>query len=379
MHIILIPDSFKGTFSSEQVIHYIREGFEHHFDDVTFDEVPIADGGEGTVDSIVSALRGEKHLALVRDSLGRLIEASFGMCGRTAIIEMAESSGITKISSKERMPLLTSTYGVGEMILEVLKHDTDEIIIGIGGSATNDGGTGMLQALGVRFFDESGEILEQGGQILKRIRRIDASGIPEELKKIPITVMCDVSNPLTGPKGATMIYGPQKGANDKTLLELEAGMVNYKKILLETVGIDVDLIDGAGAAGGLGAALVSFLGAKLKPGIEVILDLVSFDSMVSNADLVITGEGKIDAQSIYGKVPVGVAGRCLDFNVEVIALVGTEGDQSKVVYDHGINAIVSTIAGVISEEDLTLNAEKRIKESIENLCRLLKIGMKLNK
>lgn len=374
MQIIVIPDSFKGTFTSIEVIKHIREGFEKHFDSINFKEIPIADGGEGTVDAIVHALKGKKFSCEVHDPLKRRIKASYGICGNTAIIEMAESSGITKISMSERNPLLTSTYGVGELILKALEHDIEEIIVGIGGSATNDCGTGMLKALGVKFFDNFGEILDEGGQILKRITRIDCSSINPLVLKIPITVMCDVTNPLTGPQGATFIYGPQKGADTDMLTELEFGMLQFRSVLFNYNGIDVDEISGAGAAGGLGAAFVSVLKAKLKPGIEAILDLVEFDQIVEEADLVITGEGKLDEQTIYGKVPTGVSKRCIGKKAKVIALVGTEGINSKIVYNYGVDAIVSTVNRPLSPLELESNASERLDDAIDTLCRIIKIG-----
>lgn len=374
MQIIVIPDSFKGTFTSIEVIKHIREGFMKHFDAIEFIEIPIADGGEGTVDALVHALKGDRFSCEVHDPLKRRTNANYGICGKTAIIEMAEASGITKISMSERNPLLTSTYGVGELILKALEHDVEELIVGIGGSATNDGGTGMLMALGVKFFDELGEILDEGGQILNRITRMDCTSLNPLVLKTPITVMCDVTNPLTGPQGATFIYGPQKGADNKMLTLLETGMCQFKKVLLNYNGIDVDDISGAGAAGGLGAALVSVLGATLKPGIEAILDIVEFDRIVEEADLVITGEGKLDEQTIYGKVPTGVSKRCIGKKAKVIALVGTEGTNSKKVYDYGIDAIISTINQPLSPLEIETNASKRLDDTIDSLCRILKIG-----
>lgn len=378
MQIIVIPDSFKGTFTSFEVIKHIRNGFEKHFSGLDFIEIPIADGGEGTVDAIVHALNGEKFNCDVTGPLGSRVHATYGICDKKAIIEMAEAAGITKISINERNPLKTTTYGVGELILKVIDHGVEEIVVGIGGSATNDGGTGMLKALGVKFFDEFGEIHDEGGQILKRIKYMDCSGIDKRIIDIPITVMCDVTNPLTGPKGATNIYGPQKGANIETVLLLEEGMCRFKDILDHHCGLDVDQIKGAGAAGGLGAAFVCILGATLKPGIDAILDLVGFDQIVENADLVITGEGKIDEQTIYGKVPTGVSKRCMDKKAKVVAIVGTEGHNSKCVYDYGIDAVISTVNQSFNPETMHENASERLDEAIETLCRLLKIGSLIN-
>lgn len=376
MNIVLVPDSFKGTFTSLEVIQHLKDGFSKHFEDVRFTEVPIADGGEGTVDALVHALHGTLYSCEVCDPLGRKTSAKYGICGHLGVVEMAEASGITKLKKEEYNPELTSTYGVGEILMEVMKHPISEIIIGIGGSATNDGGTGMLMALGAKFYDQNGLMDRQGGCILKDIIKIDVSGIPKTLLDMPIKVMCDVTNPLTGPKGASHVYGPQKGADAKMIESLELGMVHYKTLLDHLIGDDVNQIEGAGAAGGLGAALVTVLKAQLKPGIDAILDVVGFDHLIEEADLVVTGEGKLDAQSLYGKAPIGIAKRCLGKNVKVIAVVGTEGDNAKAVYKHGIDAIVSTITG----KDMGENDEvERLTEAIDTLCRILKIGMILER
>lgn len=377
MRVIIIPDSFKGTLTSLQVIERVKYGLMSNFENIEVVEVPIADGGEGTVKALVHALKGEEYTCDVKDALGRSTLASYGLCGNTAVLEMAEAAGICKIRADERNILEASTYGVGEMILKALNHEVDEIVIGIGGSATNDGGVGMLQALGVVFYDENNLPLTGGGRILGNIARIDVDNIDRRLLKTKITVMCDVSNPLTGPSGATAVYGPQKGGSSDVLEQLEMGMTNYYKRILTHTGIDVNQVPGSGAAGGLGAALVAFLGATLKPGIELILDLVNFDSLVDRADLVITGEGKIDSQTIYGKVPVGVAKRCVGKRAKVIAIAGVEGDNAKTVYDKGIDVIVSTVTHSLDEGALLETAESRLDSAVDTVCRLLKIGMSL--
>ena len=379
MRIIIIPDSFKGTMSSLKVIERIKCGLMRHFEKLEIVEIPIADGGEGTVDALVRAMNGISYVCEVQDALGRRTMAHYGICGKLAVLEMAEASGLCKINAKERNLMEASTYGVGELILSALDHDVDEIVIGIGGSATNDGGVGMLQALGAEFYDAAGNLLTGGGKILEKIHRIETGKLDQRILKMPVTVMCDVSNPLTGEKGATYVYGPQKGGDVPTLKHLEAGMQNYKKRIFEHTQIDVDRIPGSGAAGGLGAALVSFLGAELKPGIELILDLVGFDQLVDDADLVITGEGRIDEQTVYGKVPTGIAKRCLDKPVKVIAIAGAEGNEARRVYEHGVDVILSTVTQCMDDETLLATAESRLDVAVDTLCRMLKIGISLNK
>lgn len=378
MRVVIIPDSFKGTLTSFKVIERVRFGLEENFQNIEIIELPIADGGEGTVNALVQALKGIEYSCLVKDALGRKIMARYGVCGYTAVIEMAEAAGICKILANERDIMEASTFGVGELILQALSHDVNEIIIGIGGSATNDGGVGMLQALGAVFYDENGHPLIGGGKILGSIRSIDISAIDQRIIKTPITVMCDVTNPLTGPNGATAVYGPQKGGSENQLKTLEEGMINLYERILEQTGLDVNMIPGSGAAGGLGAALVAFLGATLKPGIELILDLVNFDALADEADLVITGEGRIDNQTVFGKVPVGVGKRCIGRRAKVIAIAGIEGDEAKRVYDFGIDVMVSTVTQNMNEELLQETAESRLDSAIDTVCRLLKIGMSIN-
>lgn len=377
MHVIIIPDSFKGTLSSIEVIDRIHVGLKNHFKQLEVTEIPIADGGEGTVKALVHALGGDEYTHEVQDPLGRPTVARYGICGKKAIIEMAEASGLSKIKPEERNLLEASTFGVGELLLKVLTHDVDEIIVGIGGSATNDGGVGMLQALGVKFLGQNGAILSGGGKILEHVRSVDTSQIDKRLLEIPIVVMCDVTNPLTGPIGATNVYGPQKGGDFATLLRLEVGMLNYKDVILRHTNIDVDLVSGSGASGGLGAAFVSFLGGTLKPGIDSILDLVNFDALVEKADLVITGEGKMDEQTIYGKVPTGVSKRCIGKKAKVIAIVGTEGKDARETYDYGIDVILSTVTQNMCKDDLLDSAELRLDMAVDTMCRLLKIGIQL--
>ena len=378
MKIILAPDSFKGTFSSMEVINHLERGITKFFPNAEIVKIPIADGGEGTVEAIFSAIGGVIHEKAVTGPLGNKVVARFAMKDDLAIIEMAEASGITLIHEYERNPLETTSFGTGELILEALDLGAKELIIGIGGSATNDGGIGMLQALGIVFKDEAGACIGFGGKYLSKIKAISIENIDPRIRDVKITVMCDVTNPLTGPMGATYTYGPQKGASSEQLVLLEAGMIHYESLLLKIFGVDVSKIPGTGAAGGLGAALVVFLSGSLRPGIETILDLVAFDQQVMHADLVITGEGRIDGQSIYGKVPIGIGKRCLDKKAKVIVLAGSVGMDADQVYAYGIDAIFSTIDKPMSYNEVVENATLILDTAIDRMLRVIQLGMHLN-
>lgn len=380
MKLIAAPDSFKGTFTSTEVIDYISAGAKKYFDNIDFHGVPIADGGEGTVSAIVSAMEGHFKTCHVTGPYSKRTKATFGITGTIGILEMAEASGITLASTGEMDPLKATTFGTGEMIRHALDAGIESLVMGIGGSATNDGGMGMAAALGVKFYDADNQLItDYGGEQLSSIERIDMSLLDKRLKNMKVTVICDVTNPLTGPEGATYVYGPQKGANDHSKPILEAGMEHYREVLKRTFDIDMNEVPGAGAAGGLGAALVAYLKAELKPGVETILDLVKFDEMVSDADLVITGEGRLDGQSVYGKVPVGVANRCIGPNVPVIAIAGCTGEGYEAVYDHGIDAVFSTITAPVVGEEALKNADKNLEKAVEQLFRSLKVGTQLSR
>ncbi len=377
MKIILAPDSFKGTFSSMEVIQHLERGVTKYFPSAEIVKIPIADGGEGTVEAVLAAIGGERHEKMVTGPLGTMTRAKFAMKDDLAIIEMAEASGLTLIREHEKNPMKTTSYGTGELILEALNLGAKEIIMGIGGSATNDGGIGMLQALGVEFEDEAGGGIGFGGAYLSRISKISIEKLDPRIKAVKVRVMCDVTNPLTGPLGATHIYGPQKGANAEQVVSLEAGMVHFESLLFKKFGVDVSKIPGSGAAGGLGAALVVFLAGHLSSGIETILDLVNFDQLVQEADLIITGEGRIDGQSIYGKVPTGIGKRCLDKKVKVIVLAGSVGIDADQVYDYGVDAIFSTIDRPMSFEEVIKNASTILETAIDRMLRIIKLGMGL--
>lgn len=378
MRIIFAPDSFKGTLSSRQVCRILEEAALKHFPGVQTVKVPIADGGEGTVESLLTAAGGEIQECLVQDPLGRDITARYGIIrGEIAVFEMAQASGLPLLKPLERNPLKTSTYGTGQMLKHALDLGLRQLFVGIGGSATNDGGIGAIQALGGRFLDRDGDEVGIGGEALSRIAALDLFQLDPRIQECKVTVICDVNNPLTGPRGATHIYGPQKGAQGETLEQLEAGMENYRQIIIRELGMDMNQLPGAGAAGGLGAALVAFLGGQLKPGTETVLDLVRFDELLKTADLVVTGEGRIDGQTAFGKVPVGVARRAQGKGVPVVAISGTATQEAALVYDHGIQAFTTCIYREMTQEEAMENSALLLAEAADRLFRLIKVGMSL--
>lgn len=378
MKILIAPDSFKGSLSSIEVINCIEKSAKRHFNDLEIVKVPIADGGEGTVEAILAAVGGELKNVEVIGPLGNKIISSYGVINkRTAIIEMAAASGLALVADEDRNPMLTTTYGTGELILAGLNSGIREFFIGIGGSATNDGGIGAMQALGVKFLNSDNEEVGFGGGELSGIVNISLEDLDDRIKESSITVICDVNNPLTGPRGATSIYGPQKGASEEMLLELEKGMNNYKRVIEKNFGIEVNKVKGAGAAGGLGAALTVFLGAELKPGIETILEIVHFDLLLEGVDLVITGEGRIDGQSIYGKVPIGISKYCKRKNINVVAIVGSMGAEADVVYDFGINSIFTIVNSPMSVNEAMQNAGELLENAADRMFRFLKLGMSI--
>ncbi|WP_010248707.1 glycerate kinase [Acetivibrio cellulolyticus] len=386
MKILLAPDSFKGSLSSLEVINIIEESAIKHFEKIEIIKVPIADGGEGTVEAIVLAANGKYETAWVVDPLGRKLEAKYGVInGKTAVIEMAQASGLTLLKEDERNPLKTTTFGTGQLIKDALDKGYRSFLIGIGGSATNDAGIGAAQALGVRFMDSDGADLGFGGQFLSRLELFDMSGIDNRIRESDITVISDVTNPLTGQTGATRVFAKQKGAKEEMILELENGMNHFAKIVKSQLGIDIDSIKGAGAAGGLGACLVAFFGANIKSGIDTILDIVDFDGKLEDVDLVITGEGRIDSQSAFGKVPVGVAKRCVEHGgagskkIPVIALVGSIGEGAEAAYVHGIDCIISSVREPMPLEKAISNADQNLRQAADDLFRLLKCGIHLGR
>ena len=346
MKLVFASDSFKGTLTSKQISTLLDKAAHEVFGNVETVKLIVADGGEGTMDALIDSLGGVKESLTIHGPLMEEVSAYYGKINeRRAIIEMAVSSGLTLVPESRRNPLYTSSYGLGELVKAALINGADDITVCIGGSATNDGGMGFLTALGVRFLDADGNCLEGIGANLSKVVKIDMSGLMQEADRAHFTVMCDVTNPLCGENGATYTYGRQKGASDKELEILERGMVNYRDVIIDTFGINPDTISGSGAAGGVGAALKIFLNADIRSGIETVLDMIGFDSYICDADYVITGEGRADAQSVFGKVVKGVGDRSAKYGIPAIALCGSLGDGYEKLYEHGIKEIISASDG----------------------------------
>ncbi|EGO62545.1 glycerate kinase [Acetonema longum] len=376
MRIIVAPDSYKGSVSALGVADAMERGIKKVFADAAVIKLPIADGGEGTVEALVAAAGGHTVRRQVVGPLGEPVEAHFGILedGETAVIEMAAASGLPLVPFHKRDPRITTTYGTGQLIKAVLDQGIKKIIIGIGGSATNDGGTGMAKALGAVFYDASGRELPAGGAALANLSKIDVSGLDSRLASTTILVACDVDNPLCGSRGASAVYGPQKGATPAMVEELDAALDHFATIASRTTGRDVAELPGAGAAGGLGAGLLFFTGAQLRPGVEIVLDTVGYRSLVEGANLVITGEGRTDFQTAYGKAPVGVAKIAKEFQVPVVCLSGGLGNGAEDVLTQGIDAVMSIVPGPMSLENCLENGPDLIEAAAARLCRLIRLG-----
>lgn len=378
MKFVFAPDSFKGTLTSLQVTKILTREARKVFGDVTTVSVQIADGGEGTLETLVDQTKGEYIRQLVLDPLGREIESGFGkLYESTAIIEMAKASGLPLLKKEERNPLRASTYGTGQLIRAALDQNFKHIYIALGGSATNDGGMGALAALGVRFLDDDGAELKPAGENLIHIRDLDTTGLHPGVAGCEFTLICDVKNPLVGADGATHVFGRQKGATDGMLEELERGMLQYASVVESKYNVEIRNIPGGGAAGGIGAALHFFLHAQIKPGIETVLDMLHFDELLEGADLVVTGEGKLDWQSAFGKVPSGVGLRCKQKNIPVVALVGAIGRNASDIYDYGIDTVFTSVSSVTSEEEVMAHAQEMLEDAANRMFRCIQVGMKI--
>ena len=378
MKFLFASDSLKGTLSSDDTGRLLAKAAKEVFPACICEGIPVADGGEGTVDAVIRAVQGQQIRVKAQDPLMQTRETYYGKLDENrAIIEMALASGYALVSAEKRNPLYTSSYGTGELIRDALDRGFRDITIAIGGSATNDGGMGCMRALGVRFLDRAGRELMGNGSDLGRLAAIDDSGLDPRIADAVFTVMCDVTNPLCGENGATYTFGPQKGATPEILERLERGMENYRDILTRTYDMNPDTIPGSGAAGGLGAALLVFLRAQLKSGIETVLDLIEFDRRLKGVSLVVTGEGCTDWQSCYGKVVQGVGDRCRKHNVPAVALVGGMGEGAEQIYEHGIRSIVTTVNGIMPPKEAFKNAEILYYQAALRLFRLLKTGMEL--
>ena len=374
MKIIIAPDSFKGNLTALEVANLIEKGIRRVYSKAKIVKVSMADGGEGTVRSLVDATRGRIIRKEVTGPLGKRVKASYGILGdkKTAIIEMASASGLPLVPKKKRNPLLTTTYGTGELIKAALDRGCGKIIVGIGGSATVDGGAGMTQALGVRSLDKKGKEIGFGGGALGNLERIDISKMDERIKKTEVLVASDVDNPLTGPKGAARVYAPQKGATPSMVKKLEKSLKRYASIIKRDLKKDIKDIPGTGAAGGLGAGLIAFLDAKIRLGVDIVIETVGLEKRLKDADLVITGEGKMDAQTIYGKTPIGVARSAKKHNIPVVAIVGEVGEGVEVVYKHGIDGIMTTTPYPMTRPQAIKESSRLIPNASEQLMRLIK-------
>lgn len=375
MKIVIAPDSFKESLTSLEVAESIEKGFKRIIPDAEYVKVPMADGGEGTVQSLVDATGGEIITTTVTGPLGQPVEALFGILGNktTAVIEMAAASGIQLVPANERNPFITTTRGTGELILAALEHGVQHIIIGIGGSATNDGGAGMAKALGAKLLKKDGLKIGDGGGSLGELAFIDISGLDQRLADIKIEVACDVNNPLTGERGASAIFGPQKGATPEMVAKLDQNLRHYATIIERDLWKRINDVAGAGAAGGLGGGLLAFLPAELKRGVEIVIEATGLSRIVEDADLVITGEGKIDGQTVFGKTPIGVAKIAKKYGVPVIGIAGNVSRDSHLVHDHGIDAMFSIVPGVVELEDAFRNAGEYVERTAANIAAVFKM------
>ena len=376
MKILIAPDSYKNALSAPGVAKALRKGLLKVLPEAEITVVPMADGGEGTMESLIEATQGSFVHVRVHDPLMREVDASFGITGdgNTAIIEMASASGIQLICPEERDPWITSSYGTGELIRAALDRGCHTILIGIGGSATNDGGMGMARALGMEFTQVDGKPVSEGGGALGDVNRIDTSGLDPKVKNADIIVACDVTNPLTGPEGASQVYGPQKGAGDAMVNKLDGNLAHFAGIIREQLDLDVEYIPGAGAAGGLGAGMLAFLGARLLEGFPVIAGMLGLEDKIRAADLVITGEGKLDAQTRFGKTPFGVGEIARRNGKPVIAVAGAIGEGAEILYKDVFKAMFSILDGPIPLEEAIDRTPELLEKAGEKIGRLLKTG-----
>ena len=380
MKFLFASDSFKGTLTSEQTMELLARAARDVFGDIEYSGVPVADGGEGTTDAVVAAENGQWIEAEVCGPMMEKVTARYGkLDAHRAVIEMAAASGLPLVPIDRRNPLHATSYGTGELIRHALDQGFTDISIAIGGSATNDGGMGCARALGVRFLDDQGRELEGRGEDLEKVCAIDVSNLDHRVSGAKITVMCDVTNPLCGENGATWTFGAQKGATPEMQARLEVGMVNYRDVIRRQFAIDPDAIKGAGAAGGLGAALMVFLGGEMKSGIDTVLDLIGFDKRLEDTDLVVTGEGRTDWQSCFGKVMRGVGERAARKGVVAVGLSGSLGRDAHRIFDHGIASLMTTVDAPMPLEEALGRAEELYYLGAVRMFRFIKAGMDLRK
>ena len=384
MKIVLAPDSFKGNLTSQQVASALEKGIKRVIPNANCIKVPMADGGEGTVQSLVEATGGKFIRKRVKGPAGRPVSARYGILsdGKTAVIEVAEASGLPDVEgTMDKNPMKTTTYGTGQLMMDAINKGVTHIILGLGGSATIDGGAGMAQALGIRFLDKKGcELKELGaGGMLNKVASIDMSGMDSRMKKAKVTVASDVENPLCGKKGAAHVFGPQKGATPVMVKKLDENLKHFAGIIKQDLRKDVMKLKGAGAAGGLGAGLVAFTGAKLKSGVDIVVEATGLEKHLKGADLCITGEGRVDFQTAFGKTPSGVAKAARKQKVQTIAIGGALTDDARGVFEHGIDGLASACARDMSLQEAMSNSRAHLANSAERVIRLVLIGKKLSK
>ena len=376
MKILIAPQAFKGSISAVDAATAMREGVLRVVPDAEVSAVAVADGGDGTLDTLVEGSGGEIHHIEVTGPLGERRMAEWGAMGdgATAVIEMARTSGLALVSDEKRDPLITTTFGLGEAIIHAIDAGYRRFIIGIGGSATNDAGAGMAQALGVRLLDSGGKDLEFGGAVLSRLDHIDMSGLNETVRRCEFLVACDVNNPLTGPTGASAIYGPQKGATPEMIERLDAALLHFAEVVKRDIGVEINDIPGSGAAGGLGGGMIAFTNGELRAGVDIVLDTVRLDDYLTGCNLVITGEGSMDHSTIYNKAPVGVAERTKRLGIPVVGISGSLGAGFQDVHEHGIDALAAITPGPLTLDEASERAAELISNATEQALRFMKAG-----
>ena len=369
------PDSFKESLTAMEAARAMAQGIENADHDAEVRCLPMADGGEGTARALVDATGGSMRAVPVHDPLGRPVEGHFGLLadGTSAVVETAEASGLSLLEAKERNPLIASSYGTGELMLAAVRSGAKRIIVGLGGSATNDAGAGLLQALGVRLLDKNGNDLAHGGAALANLTTIDISTMDPALKNVAITAACDVTNPLTGPTGASAVFGPQKGASKDDVATLDAALAHFAQVIDSQLGVAVNDVPGAGAAGGIGAALKGFLNAEFRPGIAIVIEQSGLDAAAQWADVVFTGEGSIDFQTKFGKTPAGVAETAKRHGKPVIAVAGHIGTGIDELHEVGIDAVFGIAPGAASLSELLADAAANVTRTTEQIVRTLQL------
>ena len=376
MKILIAPQAFKGSISAVDAAAAMREGVLRVLLDAEVSAVAVADGGDGTLETLVEGSGGEIHQIEVTGPLGERRTAEWGAMGdgATAVVEMARTSGLALVPDEKRNPLITTTFGLGEAIIHAIDAGYRRFIIGIGGSATNDAGAGMAQALGIRLLDSGGKDLEFGGAALSKLNNIDMSGLNDAVRSCEFLVACDVNNPLTGPTGASAIYGPQKGATPEMIESLDAALLHFAEVVKRDIGVEINDVPGSGAAGGLGGGMIAFANGELRAGVDIVLDTVRLDDYLAGCNLVITGEGSMDHSTIYNKAPVGVAERAKKLGIPVVGISGSLGTGFQDVHEHGIDALASITPGPMTLDEASERAAELISNATEQVLRFMRAG-----